>query len=88
MIFNKMKRPITPTFLFFYIVFLPDTWQLLAGIGTAIWITPRIMPAEANTLTGIMLYFMVAVIGYAATRPIGKWISKGLKKIILGDKAP
>ena len=78
------KRRITPAYIVFYILFLPDSWQIAIGIIAGMLIAPNIMPQDYTMGARLLLYFMVAVIGYAASRPLGKGIASLLKKIILG----
>ena len=82
------NRPVTPGYIVFYILFLPDTWQLIAGFIASGLISPRIMPPDFDSAAQIVVFFMIAAIGYTASRPLGKWIAGALKKIILGNKSP
>ena len=81
-----MKRPITPTYIIFYILFLPDTWQIAIGIVASCLVAPEVMPQGYGLGAQFLLYVMLAVIGYAASRPLGKWTAGFLKKMILGEK--
>lgn len=80
------KRPITVGYLFFFILFLPDTWQALMGLIAAYFITPMVTAPEDATSKIVLVFIMLATIGYAATRPVAKGISRLLRKLILGDK--
>jgi len=82
------KRPLTLNYIIFYLLFLPDTWQCLAGILMAWLAVPRIIEPDMGRLTVPLLYIMCATIGYAVFRIPGKWISNGLRKLILGNKHP
>lgn len=82
------KRPITLNYVIFYILFLPDTWQILMGILISVLMTPHVAPANLGVSGRIMLYIMIATIGYAGTRIPGKWVAEQFKKLILGDKRP
>lgn len=82
------KRSITPTYLLFFILFSPDTWQAVAGLTAAYFITPAITTPEDGTAKVVMVFIMIAAIGYAGTRPIARRISRWLKKRVLGDKIP
>ena len=81
---NDRRR--TPAYVIFYLLFLPDTWQVIIGIICAYLLTPMILP-EGMAKGGIaMLYLMVATIGYAASRAPARGISRLLKKWLLGDR--
>lgn len=80
------KRPLTPSYVIFYILFLPDSWQIVIGIIAAVLITPYIVPPHMGQVGRAALYVMIATIGYAASRIIARRITQGLKKLILGDK--
>jgi hypothetical protein len=61
------KKPITFSYVFFYALFWPDTWQMLAGLLVAWLLTPRLAPADVGVAGAVLLYGMLAVIGYAAS---------------------
>ncbi len=82
------KRPITPGYVFFYILFLPDTWQVLIGALVAYLITPSILSQEMALPAKVMLYIMMATIGYAASRGPARGIARMIKKWILGERYP
>ncbi len=82
------KRPVTFNYIVFYILFLPDTYQILIGIITAVFLAPQVFKPEMTMPSKVMIYIMVGTIGYAASRIPGKWISEVFKTLILGDKQP
>lgn len=82
------KRKITPAYILFYLLFLPDTWRVLVGIGVAFFLAPAIAKPDMGTGAMAMLYIMCATIGYALFAKPGQWISKFLKRMILNDKRP
>ena len=82
------KRPLTTGYILFYILFLPDTWQILVGLAVSWYLTPIIVSPDMNPAAEAVLYIMVATIGYAAFRGPARGITRMLKKLILGDKAP
>ncbi len=80
------KRPLTPGYIFFFILFLPDTWQVIIG-GVVAWlVTPIILSEDMQTAAVVVLYIMVATIGYAASRGPARGFTRLLKKLVLGDK--
>ncbi len=82
------KRPITPSYIIFYILFSTDAWRILAGILLSYILTPGILRPDLGAPGIVMLYIMVAAIGWALTAVPARWLTSGLKKLFLGDKAP
>jgi hypothetical protein len=81
---NKpVKRPLTPAYVIFYILFWPDTWRILIGLLMALMFTPHILPADMAMTGRAMLYVMVAAIGWSLSRKPAVWITAQLKKRIL-----
>ncbi|PIE69979.1 MAG: hypothetical protein CSA22_10380 [Deltaproteobacteria bacterium] len=83
-----MKQKVGLQYIIFYILFLPDTWQLLMGAAISALVSPQMVPGDVGTGGQVVLYFMVATIGYAATGVPGRWISDLFKNVILGDNRP
>ena len=81
---DNRKRPFTPTYIAFFILFSPDTWRILAGVLLALVFTPYIMPPDLSTAAGAMLHLMVATIGWAISNRPARWITGWLKKGIVG----
>ena len=79
------KRPVTPTYIIFYILFLPDSWQILMGAVFALLLQRFAIPPEMAALSKVLIFIMLATIGYTVTRLPAKWITGRLKKLILGD---
>lgn len=77
------KRPLTPTYIVFYILFLPDSWQILMGLILAWLIHPLAMTPEMVLFKRLLIFLMLATIGYTATRIPGRWIAGRLQKWIL-----
>jgi hypothetical protein len=82
------KRPLTFSYILFFILFLPDFWQVLIGLSVAYFFTPRVVTPETGLLGRIVLYLMIATIGYAASRLPARGITRIIKKLILGDRQP
>ncbi len=83
---NHRRR--TPGYIIFYILFLPDSWQVVIGLICAYYLTPVILSPDMSTPAVAMLYIMIATIGYAASRGPARGISRLLKKLVLGDRQP
>lgn len=82
------QRPKTPTYYVFFLLFSPDTWRILAGFVIAVLLVPGITPAGVAMPGRIMLYVMVAAIGWAGTGKPAQWVTTALKKWLLGDRQP
>ena len=78
------KRPPTLAYWVFYILFWPDTWRILMGLAVALLLAPLTAPPDLALSGRVMLYVMLAVIGWAAGAIPAGWIVSWLKKIILG----
>lgn len=79
------KRPITPTYIVFYILFLPDSWQILMGILFAAVLNRFAVSPEMASVSKILVFIMLATIGYTVTRIPARWITQKLKTWILGQ---
>ena len=77
------RRPLTPAYVIFYILFWPDTWRILTGVLMALLVTPYILPADLGLGGRVMLYVMVAAIGWALSGKPAGWITTTLKRLIL-----
>ena len=77
------KRPLTPAYFVFYILFWPDTWRILIGLVAALLFTPYILPADLAAAGRAMLYVMVAAIGWSLSSKPAVWITSQLKRMIL-----
>ena len=82
------KRPITPTYIFFYILFSADTYRILIGVFFSALATPYIIKPDMGISGKIVIAVMLATIGYAGSMMPGRWIANKFKEMVLGDKAP
>ena len=82
------KRQLTIRYIIFYILFSPDSWQVLTGLIAAYFLTPLVGLPDKGYGGRAMLFIMIAVIGYAASRIPARWITRILIKWILGEKQP
>jgi hypothetical protein len=82
------KRPLTVTYLLFYILFSADTWRILVGIAVAFFLAPHIIRPDYDLMGATIIYIMLASIGYAFSGRLGRWISDALKRLILADRRP
>ncbi|MBT8341402.1 MAG: hypothetical protein HKP58_05070 [Desulfatitalea sp.] len=82
------KRPLTPAYVFFYVLFWPDTWRILIGLLASIIVVPLIRESDMTAFEITMLHIMMACIGYAATAGPARRIAQALQKWILGGNKP
>ena len=82
------KRPVTPSYIFFYILFSQDTYRILIAIIFSALVAPHTYPADTEIAGRIIMFIMVAGIGFAAAGIPARLIVRMFKKLILGDKAP
>lgn len=80
------KRKLTPAYIFFYILFSPDTWKILMGIIVAYFLAPVITSPDTGDGGKAMLYVMIAAIGYSVSGIPANRITAYFKKIILNKK--
>lgn len=78
------KRPITPAYIIFFILFLPDSWRILMGIALGALLGPYLIEPDMAAPGRAIMFLMIATIGYAATGVPARWITQLLKKWILG----
>jgi len=74
------------SYIFFYILFLPDSWRILMGIIFSGLLTPLIFTPDIDFSGRVVICIMMAFIGYSATGVPARWITEQFKKLILGDK--
>lgn len=80
------KRPITPAYIIFYILFLPDSWRILAGIAAAVFLTRYVTGTDMDAVGRVIMFVMLAAIGYAGSGVPARFITGKLKKWFLGDR--
>jgi len=78
------KRSVTFSYVFFYILFSIDTWRILIGIAASAVLTPQLLEAQKLSARGeVMLYIMMAGIGWAIAAYPAKKIAFTLRKFVL-----
>lgn len=77
------KRPLTPGYIIFYLLFLPDTWQILIGVIVALLLAPQLLRPDMGPAAAAIVHVMIASIVYAVTTRVGRWISQSLQKFFL-----
>jgi hypothetical protein len=82
------QRQLTIRYIIFYILFLPDSWQVLTGLIAAYFLTPLVESPDTGYGARAILFIMIGTIGYAASRKPARGVTRMLKKWILGEKRP
>ena len=81
------KRPITPGYVFFYLLFSPDSWRILTGVVLACLLAPHIIATrEMNVMAKVVMWIMVGGIGYGFSGMPAKKFAAFLRRKILGDR--
>ena len=81
------KHPLTPVYVVFYLLFAPDTWRVLIGMGLAFFLTPRIVASHPLGAFGrVMLWGMLVAIGWAVSAIPGQRLADLFKGLVLGRK--
>ncbi|MGD8366042.1 MAG: hypothetical protein PVG78_00255 [Desulfobacterales bacterium] len=81
---KRNDRPKTPTYYAFYLLFSTDAWRIAMGFVLSVLTTPHLAPPALSPAGRAMLYVMVAAIGWTITGGPARWITRALKKAILG----
>jgi hypothetical protein len=61
------KRPITPAYIFFYIIFWPDTWRIMIGLILAGVLSPLLISTDQGLAGVVVINMMIACIGYSVS---------------------
>lgn len=70
-------------YVFFYLLFSPDTWRILIGLVAAIFLGPKAVAMGNYTPAGqAVIWLMILALGYVLSAPVGRLISKHLTAII------
>ncbi len=80
------KRPLTPVYILFFILFSPDTWRIIAGVVFAWILTPLVVRPDMGSMAVGMLGVMLTCIGYVLFAWPAKKVSRILQKLILKDR--
>jgi len=80
------KRPLTASYVFFYILFSEDTWRIGIGVAFSVLVAPYAYEPGTDLPARVVIHIMVAGIGFAAARIPARLISRFFKKLVLGDR--
>ena len=79
----KHARPLTFHYIFFYALFWPETYRLLIGLLAGAFVAPLLFAPDLGNGGKILLFFMIATIGYALSGAPGRAIAAFFRKRIL-----
>lgn len=77
------KRPLTASYIFFYLLFSDDTWRILAGFLMAVFLGPLVTRGRDLSQGGeVMVWLMVMAIGWSVSAWPAKKITGALQKAV------
>jgi hypothetical protein len=80
---NMQKRPITVSYIFFYLLFSDDTWRIAAGFAGAFFLGPLLTQGRNLSQGGeVMVWLMILAIGWSVTAWPAKKITAALQRAV------
>ena len=77
------KRPITISYLFFYLLFSEDTWRVAAGFVCAVFLGPLVTEGRNLSQAGeVMVWLMIMAIGWSLSAWPAKKITHTLQRAV------
>ncbi|BBO72884.1 hypothetical protein DSCW_03010 [Desulfosarcina widdelii] len=77
------KRPLTASYIFFYLLFSDDTWRILAGFLMAVFLGPLVTRGRDLSQGGeVMVWLMIMAIGWSVSAWPAKKITGALQKAV------
>ena len=77
------KRPLTASYIFFYLLFSVDAWRIAAGFVFAIFLGPLVSQGRNLSQGGeIMVWLMILAIGWSVTAWPAKKITDALQRAV------
>ena len=67
---DRTRRPVTPAYVFFYLLFSTDTWRLFFGGVLAALAMPHVAPPTLTVAGKVVLTIMLVAIGWALTEDV------------------
>jgi hypothetical protein len=80
---KSAERPLTFKYIIFYMLFWPDTYRMIIGLAVATLVAPVIVYEDVSTTGKIILFLMLATIGYAISAAPGRAIAGFFQKQLL-----
>ncbi|MBC2713468.1 MAG: hypothetical protein HGJ94_21450 [Desulfosarcina sp.] len=77
------KRPITVSYILFYLLFSDDTWRIVAGFVCAVFLGPLVTQGRNLSQGGkVMVWLMIIAIGWSVTAWPAKKITGALQRAV------
>lgn len=77
------KRPVSASYIFFYLLFSADAWRILAGFLMAVFLGPLIARGRDLSQGGeAMVWLMIMAIGWSVSAWPAKKITGALQKAV------
>jgi len=77
------KRPLTASYIFFYLLFSTDTWRIFAGFLMAVFLGPLVSRGRDLSQGGeVMVWLMIMAIGWSVSAWPAKKITGALQKAV------
>ena len=77
------KRPISVSYIFFYLLFSDDTWRIAAGFVCAVFLGPLVTQGRNLSRGGeVMVWLMIMAIGWSVTAWPAKKITGVLQRAV------
>ncbi len=70
-------------YIVFYLLFSPDTWRILIGLGAVLILGPRVTGGGDYSPAGqAVIWLMILAVFYVLSAPVGKFISRRLTAVV------
>jgi hypothetical protein len=77
------NRPLTFSYLFFYLLLSPDTWRIMFGFIFAVVLGPMVTQGRNLGQAGeVMVWLMIMAIGWSVTAWPAKKITGALQRAV------
>ena len=82
------KRPRSIGYFVFYLLFWSESWRVVLGVVLAVLLAPRIVPPQMEGAAAVMVWVMLATIGYCLVGWPARKIARFWQRLILGPQRP
>jgi hypothetical protein len=80
---SMQKRPLSASYLFFFLLFSADTWRIAAGLVMALFLGPLVVQGRNLSQAGeVMVWLMIVAIGWSVTAWPARKITEALQRAI------
>ena len=77
------KRPFSVAYIFFYVLFSPDTWRIMTGFVCAFFLAPLVTRGRNLSQGGeVMVWLMIMAIGWSVTAWPARKITAVLRRAV------